>query len=205
MTKIVNKTLIILCFLTAGIWLARAQQLTPGDGVRLIFLDITDPISGDYFIQPDGKLQLPVVGIISTGGKEFPEIKNEIFTEYNDLYKDPELTVLALFRINIMGEVNEPGYYYVTEEQKLTGILALAGGITGDSNLDNVYIIRNDKEIELDVETIMKEGDTASDFGLRSGDQIYVPRSFWADPGRFTWIFSAVAAIVTVVAIFISR
>ena len=205
MNKISDNILLIVLFVFINAWSANAQQLNPGDGVRLIFLDITDPISGDYYIQPDGKLQLPVVGILSTVNKEFPEIKNAILTEYNSFYKDPELTVLALFRVNIMGEVNEPGYYFVTEEQKLTGILALAGGITGDANLDNVYIIRNDQEIELDVETIMQEGDTASDFGLQSGDQIYVPRSFWADPGRFTWIFSAVAAIVAVVAIFISR
>ena len=178
-----------------------AQELNPGDGIRLIFLDITDPVSGDYYIQPDGKLQLPLIGIISTVGKRFPEIKAEVFEKYNTLYKNPELTILSLFRVNIHGEVKAPGYYYVTQEQKLTGILALAGGATGNADLDNVYIIRNDQEVELDVETLMREGDTAIDFGLLSGDQIYVPRSFWADPARFTWIFSAIAVIATVIAL----
>jgi polysaccharide export outer membrane protein len=167
--------------------------------------DLICEISGDYFIQPDGNLQLPVIGIISTLGKEFLQIKTEIFDEYNALYKNPELTILALFRINLQGEVNSPGYYFVTEEQKLTGILALAGGVTGDADLDNVYIIRNDREIELDLEVLMEGGNLISDLGLQSGDQIYIPRSFWADPGRFTWIFSALAAIVAVVAIFISN
>ena len=180
---------------------SNAQDLNPGDGIRLIFLDVTDPVSGDYYIQPDGKLQLPIIGIISTVNKDFPEIKEEIFNKYNSFYKNPELTILALFRVNIHGEVKTPGYYYVTEEQKLTGILALAGGTTSDADLDNVYIIRNDQEIELDVETLMMEGNTVSDFGLLSGDQIYVPRSFWADPGRFTWIFSAIAVIATVIAL----
>jgi polysaccharide export outer membrane protein len=182
-----------------------AQELSPGDGVKLIFLDITDPISGDYFIQPDGKLQLPFVGIISTLNRGFSEVKQEIFNRYDSLYKDPELNILALYRINILGEVNAPGYYYTTEDQKLTGILALAGGLTSDANLDNVYIIRNEQEVELDVETIMREGDTASDFGLRSGDQIYVPRSFWSDTGRFTWIFSAITAVVAVIVIFLNN
>jgi polysaccharide export outer membrane protein len=182
-----------------------AQELNPGDGVRLIFLDVSDAISGDYYIQPDGNLQLPIIGIISTLGKEFSQIKTEIYGEYNAYYKDPELTILALNRINIQGEVNSPGYYYVTEEQKLMGILALAGGVTGNADMDNVYIIRDDREIELDLQVIMQEGNMASNLGLQSGDQIYVPRSFWADPGRFTWIFSALAAIVAVVAIFISK
>ncbi|MCW9094291.1 MAG: polysaccharide export protein [Ignavibacteriaceae bacterium] len=192
-------TFSVAVFLTSDL---SSQQLIPGDGVRLIFLDVTDAISGDYYIQPDGKLQLPFIGIISTVDREFPQLKEEIYTKYDSLYRNPQLTILSLFKISILGEVSKPGYYYVTEEQRLTSILALAGGVTGSANLDNVYIIRNDQEIQLDVETIMQEGDTAIDFGLQSGDQIYVPRSFWADPGRFTWIFTAIATLVTVIAIF---
>ncbi len=40
----------------------------------------------------------------------------------------------------------------MTDVEKLTGIFALAGGTTGDGNLDGIYIIRNDKEIELDAQ-----------------------------------------------------
>jgi polysaccharide export outer membrane protein len=201
-----NILLYILIILTLiPYYIPNAQQLKAGDGVRLIFLDITDDISGDYYIQADGNLQLPVIGILSTSAKSFPAIKMEIISKYERFYKNPELTVLALYRINILGEVNSPGFYYATEEQKLRDIFALADGVTGDADLDGVYIIRENKEIELDVETIMQEGDTAGSFGLQSGDQIFVPRSFWADPARFTWIFSAIAAIVAVIAIFISR
>ena len=182
-----------------------AQHLKPGDGVRIIFLDITDPISGDYYVQPDGKIQLPFIGIVNSANKKFSEFKKEIYAKYDSLYRKPELTILSLYKVNILGEVQKPGYYFVTEEQRFTSILALAGGSTGSADLDNVYIIREDKEIKLDVETIMQEGDSAINFGLQSGDQIYVPRSFWADPGRFTWIFTAIATVVTVVAIFIAN
>lgn len=192
-----------LFFVILSVFELSAQILVPGDGVRLIFLDITDEISGDYYVQPDGKLQLPFIGIISTSNKEFTQLKNEIYSKYDSLYKKPELTILSLFKINILGEVFRPGLYYVTQEERLTSILALAGGITGSADLDDIYIIRNDQEVLLDVENIMQEGDTAIDFGLQSGDQIYVPRSFWADPARFTWIFTAIATIVTVVAIFV--
>jgi polysaccharide export outer membrane protein len=196
---------LLLFIFISTIYNLYAQHLIPGDGVRIIFLDITDPISGDYYIQPDGKIQLPFIGIVNTLNKEFIELKKEIYTKYDSLYRKPELTILSLYKVNILGEVQKPGYYFVTEEQRLTSILALAGGATGSADLDNVYIIRDDKEIELDVETIMQEGDSAINFGLQSGDQIYVPRSFWADPGRFTWIFTAIATVVTVVAIFIAN
>ena len=192
-------------FLVNGFADLRAQELNPGDGVRIIFMDITDEISGDYFIQPDGMLQLPFVGIINTNSKGFYQIKTEIVERYDSLYRNPQLTVLALFRVNILGEVSEPGYYYVTEEENLSGILALAGGPTSDAVLDGIYLIRDDREIELDFETIIEEGFTAGNIGLQSGDQIYVPRSFWADPARFTWIFSLVALVITVIALFVTN
>jgi polysaccharide export outer membrane protein len=180
-----------------------AQKLIPGDGVRIIFLDVMDNISGDYYIQPGGNLQLPFVGIIPTDNRDFKEVKNDITTKFDSLYRNPKLNVLALYRINILGEVNTPGYHYVTEDQKFTDVLALAGGSTSSAALDDIYIIRGDKEIELDAENIILDGDTAADIGLQSGDQIYVPRSFWADPARFTWIFTAIATVVTIVAIFL--
>ena len=193
----------LLSFLVNGSSDLHAQELNPGDGVRINFLDITDDISGDYYIQPDGKLQLPFVGIINTNNKDFHQIKSEVEVKYDSLYRNPELTVLSLVRINIHGEVGAPGYYFVTEEQTITGILALAGGTTSDANLDNVYIIRGNREIELDYATIIEEGNTVTDFGLKSGDQIYVPRSFWADPARFTWIFSLVAVVITTIALIV--
>jgi polysaccharide export outer membrane protein len=148
---------------------------------------------------------LPYIGIIDTQGKEFSKVKSDIYAKYDSLYRKPELTILSLYKINILGEVYKPGFYFVTEDQRLTSILALAGGATGSADLDNVYIVRDEQEVQLDVETIMQEGDSAIDFGLQSGDQIYVPRSFWADPGRFTWIFTAIATVVTVVAIFVAN
>ena len=195
--------LVAFFFLVNGSAVLNAQELNPGDGVRITFLDITDDISGDYYIQPDGRLQLPFVGIFNTNNKDFYQIEAEIVESYDSLYRNPELTVLSLLRINIHGEVRSPGYYYITEEEKLTGIFALAGGATSDANLDNVYIIRDNREIELDMATIIEEENTVADFGLKSGDQIFVPRSFWADPARFTWIFSLVAVVITAIALLV--
>ena len=195
--------LVAFFFLVNGSAVLNAQELNPGDGVRIAFLDITDDISGDYYIQPDGRLQLPFVGIINTNNKDFYQIKTEIVERFDSLYRNPELMVLSLFKINILGEVNAPGNYYVTEDEKLADILSLAEGTTGDANLDNIYVVRGDREIELDMEAIFEEGNTVSDIGLKSGDQIFVPRSFWADPARFTWIFSVVALIITSIALFV--
>ena len=178
-----------------------AQEINPGDGIRISFLDIEDIITGDYYIQPNGLLALPQIGIISTSNKDFKEIKSEITFRYDSLYKDPHLSVNALYRINILGAVAAPGFYYVSDYEKFTAILAFAGGTTGSADLENIKLIRNFEEIYLDVETIIQEGSSATDFGLQSGDQVFVPRTWWSDARGFTIILSALALIVTIIAI----
>lgn len=180
-----------------------AQELNPGDGVRITFLDITDEISGDYYIQPDGVIHMPFIGIIDASSREFKGIKAQIAAGYDSLYKNPKMTIHALFRINILGEVNNPGFYYVTDIEKFTGILAIAGGTTNNADLDAISIIRDNKELELDVNTIIREGDSVTDFGLRSGDQIFIPRTWWADARGVTILISAIALVATIIALFV--
>lgn len=178
-----------------------AQQLNPGDGVRITFLNITDQITGDYFIQQDGNLQLPFIGLVKTTNIDFKNIKDIIFKKYSDLYKDPALTIQPLLRINILGEVRTPGYYYVTDIEKMTGILALAGGVTGAAATDEIIIIRGGKEIELSKSEVIEKGNTAADLGLQSGDRIFIPRSFWADAGQYGLILSGIAVIATLLSL----
>lgn len=180
-----------------------AQEINPGDGVRIAFLDIGDVITGDYFIQPNGLLNLPQIGIINTTNKDFKKIKSEIESLYDSLYKNPHLSVNALFRINILGEVSNPGFYYVSDSEKFTAILAFAGGPRESADLGDIVLIRDFESIEIDVETIIEKGRNASDLGLQSGDQIYVPRKWWVDnSGVVTTIISIVALALTTYAVF---
>jgi polysaccharide biosynthesis/export protein len=179
-----------------------AQELNPGDGIRISFLDIQDVITGDYYIQPNGLISFPLIGVINTNKKDFKEIKSIIVVRYDSLYKDPYISVNALFRINILGEVRNPGFYYVSDNEKFTAILAFAGGTTEAADLNDIKVIRNFEEYQIDVETIIKEGSTASDFGLKSGDQIFVTKNWWTDnSGWVTIAISAAALLVTIWAV----
>ena len=143
-----------------------SQKLNPGDGVRITFLNITDEISGDYNIQQDGNIQLPFIGLVQTTNIDYKEIKKTIYKKYSELYKDPALTIQPLLKINILGEVRTPGYYYVTDIENMTGILALAGGVTGAAASGDIYIIRGNEEILLDAYELMEANKTADDIGL---------------------------------------
>ena len=137
--------------------------------------------------------------MVNTTNLDFKIIKQTIFTKYSELYKDPALTVQPLLRINILGEVRTPGYYYVTDIEKMTGILALAGGVTGSAATDDIYIIRDGKEIQISKSKVIEQGNTAADLGLQSGDRIFIPRSFWADAGQYGLILSGLAVLATII------
>ena len=75
------KNLLLILFATLSIFVSSnsyAQELNPGDGVRITFLDIKDDISGDYFIQSNGFIQLPFIGIVNTTNRDYKEIKDQI-------------------------------------------------------------------------------------------------------------------------------
>ena len=175
-------------------------QFTPGDGVRITFYNITDQISGDYFVQTDGNIQLPYIGLIKTGERNFEGIRSEIIEKYESLYRNPEITVQPLYKIRILGEIRKPGIYYVTGVEKLSDVLALAGGETENSNLNKIYFIQNDKKININAKEMFEKGKKISDIGLKSGDQIYVPRK-WLSLRKASVILTAVAVTATIVSL----
>jgi polysaccharide export outer membrane protein len=200
------KIVLLILFATIFIFTSPnsyTQAINPGDGIRISYLDIEEVITGDYYIQPNGLLNLPLIGIINTGNKDFEKIKSIIESRYDSLYKNPYISINALFRINILGEVANPGFYYVSDYEKFTSILAFAGGPTEVADLGDIVLIRDFEAVRVDVETIIQEGSEASDFGLQSGDQIYVPRRWWEDnSGVVTAILSVAALALTTYAVF---
>lgn len=189
--------LILLFFLLSQILFA--QILAPGDGVRITFYNTPDDISGDYFVQPDGMIQLPFIGVFEVMADSVDNVMGEIESRYNEFYKDPELTIQPLYRINVLGEVRNPGYYYATGFENITDIIAAAGGETSDAALSDTRIIRNSEEIEIDVDEIVNEGNAKTNFDLRSGDKIFVPRRWWVAGRNTAVIVSGVAALATIV------
>lgn len=200
-----NKFIYSLVVITLILNVLYSQELNPGDGVRITFYNISDEISGDYFAQQDGNIQLPYIGLIAVVNRNFRDINTEIIAKYDSLYRNPELTVQPLFKINITGEVRTPGVYYVTGIEKMMDVIALAGGETSDADIDNIYIMRENEEITVDAEQIIKDGNKISDIGLKSGDRIFVPRQWWVSARNAGIIISGAALVVTIISVFFLR
>lgn len=179
-----------------------AQILRAGDGIRITFFNIEDAVKGDYFVQENNRIHLPYLGLINTLNKDFSEIRNEVINGYSNIYKNPEINIEPLYRISILGEVKQPGLYYLTGFEKLTDLIALAGGETSDSNLDGILLVREDANLKTDLSSFIKGKNTTADIGLISGDKIYVPRTWWVGARDASIIISGVAVLITMVSLF---
>ncbi|MFK7849099.1 MAG: polysaccharide biosynthesis/export family protein [Rhodothermales bacterium] len=193
-----------------SLWIAQpsptnAQSLQLGDGVRITFYNIEEPISGDYYVMQDWMIQLPYVGLVPVRNKAFDSLRTSIIDSYGTIYREPELTVQPLFRINVLGEINEPGIYYVTGFEKLTDLLAQAGGETNEADLDKIFLIRDGEQIDINAKKILKQGQILQDFGLESGDQIYVSRVGLVSFRNASLLISGLGVAATIAAIFITR
>jgi len=190
-----NKLLFIIFILLLQInFKSFSQTLQPGDGLKLIFYNITDSISGDYYIQDDGTISLPYLGKIVAANVNVDSLKTEIYNKYSSLYKNPELTILPLVKVNIFGEVKNPGFYYVTGSDKLSDLIAKAGGTTPDADLSDIHITRNGKDININGKQVIENGSKLEDIGLQSGDQIDVTRKWFT--GTTATIIVTVSSII---------
>lgn len=193
---------VVISFLLISFKFSHSEQFTLGDGVRVTLYNISDQVSGDYYVQTDGNIQLPFIGLINTVDKDFKSIQTEIVAKYETLYKNPEITVQPLYKIRILGEIQKPGIYYVTGVEKLSDVIALAGGGTEDANLNKIYFIQDDKKVNINAKEMLEKGKKISDIGLKSGDQVYVPRR-WLSLRKASVILTAVAVSATIVNIVI--
>ena len=83
--------------------------------------------------------------------------------------------------VAVMGQVNRPGKYAVTGGVRtLSDFLSVAGGInSGGSDLITVTTMRAGKQsrFEVDIDSLFRTGNSASNIELASGDTVYVPRA----------------------------
>ncbi len=178
------------------------QILKPGDGIKITFYNIEDSVKGNYYINDNGGIHLPYLGMINTQNKDFSEIKSEIFAGYSKIYKNPEMNVQALYRISILGEVGKPGVYYLTGFETLTDLVSLAGGESNDSDINNIVILRNDSQLQIDLESFLSGENNLNDIGIESGDKVYVPRTWWVGARDASIIVSGVTVLVAVASLF---
>lgn len=168
-------------------WLAQPYTLTVGDRLGITFQNIPE-YTTQYQVQPDGSLNLPVIGPLTVWGLTLSQVEQRIEEVYSqaDILRYPSVTLsllaMAPLRIAIIGEVVRPGSYRLLPADAqimptVTEALQQAGGITQYTNLQKVHIDRRDPSGQLQRLTVnlwqlLQSGDLSQDVALRDGDSL---------------------------------
>lgn len=176
-----------------GDMVAESVTLRPGDVVR-VRIWREDDLSGEFPVDEDGAVVLPLLGKKQVGGMTGPRLRDELMEAYAVHLRNPSISIIPLRRLNILGEVGRPGIYQVDPTVSLAEAVALAGGATGAGDLDRIVIVREGKVMQKRVSA----QHTINAVDLRSGDQIIVQQRSWFERNS-TFVISLLLSVTSIV------
>jgi polysaccharide export outer membrane protein len=149
--------------------------LRPGDIVKVVVFG-HDELSGEYPIDENDSLLLPIVGSIYTRSLSITELRTRIKREFGQLYTQSFVAITPLFRVAVLGEVMSPGLYNVDPTMTVYDVLARAGGPSREAAVSAMRVTRAGQEYSFSLSGEAAGRATMRELGVRSGDQFYIPR-----------------------------
>jgi polysaccharide export outer membrane protein len=171
---------------------ARAEDYTvgPGDVLSITVYGQGD-LSKDYPVDPEGTIAFPLIGRIRAGGQTVRQLGARITALLEkDYLVNPQVLVSVKEyqsqKIHVLGEVANPGVYYLKPQTTLLDILARAGGF-GKGGGNQVIVYRNvhaaasaattgNSILRLSLDKIQR-GDITDNIPLQDGDTVFVPKA----------------------------
>jgi polysaccharide export outer membrane protein len=137
-------------------------------------------------INPDGRLQLPLIGSVYVVGMTLEEMKREINLRYRDrvigIEVEPRLLQQAPSFVYVFGQVNKPGRYEISSPTTVTQALAMAEGLQIGANNRQIVVFRRAEDwrllstmLDLRGAHLGKRPNPADEIWLRDNDLIIVP------------------------------
>ncbi|MGB3311863.1 MAG: SLBB domain-containing protein [Nodosilinea sp.] len=160
--------------------------LGAGDRVQMVLFRLPQ-YSGEFEVQVDGSLSLPLVGNVNIRDLTLQQASATISQRYSQYLRRPEVSLNLIARrplvVGIAGEINRPGAYPLNIEgtsfPKLTQLFEVAGGITQSANLREVQIQRQvngrTQTFTANLWDLINTGNLNQDIALRDGDSIFIP------------------------------
>ncbi len=183
-----------------------AQTPTPVTGAALLPGDVVSvdiwrepDLSGQFIIDEDGEVTLPLLGTLLVTGIDTGELRDQLIEQYNEYLVNTSVNVVLLRRVNVLGEVRMPGQYTVDATQSVADLIARAQGITQEANADDIRLLRGGQVTRANLNGTL----TLNSAGIRSGDQIFVGRRSWLSRNFQSLV--GIGTIIANVAVIVTR
>ena len=153
--------------------------LGPGDVLSLNVWK-TPELGGEFKLGPDGMISIPLFGAVKLEGMSRAEAAEVIRKMVFTAYFDPKVSVnVAQYNNNniyVLGEVRGAGVYKIEGRATLLQVLTMAGGPLATADMEGCTVIRGDRCLfRIDLNDLLKQGNTSLNIPLKANDTIYVP------------------------------
>ncbi|HEY5048986.1 MAG TPA: SLBB domain-containing protein [Rhizomicrobium sp.] len=151
--------------------------LGQGDAI-VITLRGQDNATYTVFVDRDGNVTLPRLRPVSASGRRFGEFRADLNSAIKQSYLQTQAYVtigqVRQISVNVVGEVANPGVYALSGLSTVLDALNVAGGIRKSGSLRTVSIVRNNRELAIDLYKFLAPDGYAPNITLRQGDRVYV-------------------------------
>jgi len=161
---------------------AERYLLNAGD-----ILDISvwneEALQKQVVILPDGMIAFPLAGELMAQGKTVTELQAKLKENLSEYLSEPVVTVsvtnVSGNTVHVMGKVNQPGSFAMSQPFSVMQALSLSGGLSPYAEENNIIILRQtsgkQQVIPVHYADIKKAKDLSSNVLLKSGDVIVIP------------------------------
>jgi polysaccharide biosynthesis/export protein len=142
-------------------------------------------MSGQFRVDPNGNVILPLVGAVHVAGDTLFEAQNKIqqSLKTSGMLKNPQVTLdiaeYASTMVTVLGEVNNPGRLQMLAPHTLLDVIAFAGGETQMAG--GVVNLRHEQDGKTQTAVYHygrnSNGDSIADVIVHDGDTVIVPRA----------------------------
>jgi polysaccharide biosynthesis/export protein len=134
--------------------------------------------SAQYLVNSKGEIDIPILGILHIGGLTTEQATDTIRTKASEFYKGPSVNVrFANLKVTLLGEVNRPGTYILTNEKNtIYDALGVAGDLTLFGKRYNILLVRDSAGSTQMIRFSLNSKDLVKQdfFYLKQNDMIYV-------------------------------
>jgi polysaccharide biosynthesis/export protein len=141
-------------------------------------------ISRSIPVRSDGKISLPLVGEVQAAGLTPLKLEQEIAGKLQNYISQPEVSVMVQQinsqKFNILGQVERPGTFMITNSLTVLDAIALAGGFRDFAKQKAIYILRQSADgtqtrIPFNYKEVIKGKHPAQNIRIQPRDTIVIP------------------------------
>lgn len=164
-----------------------------------------------YLVDANGTIDLPLVGKVAIVGLSTSQAKDTLTSRLEKFLQSPSVRIyIQNFRITILGEVNKPGVFNVTNEKiSIPEAMGLAGDLNIFADRRGITLIREtgDTKQYFPIDLTQRELFASPYYHLQSGDILYVPpvKGRVAQSDNFYRVAPMILSAITLIAVVATR